>query len=101
MVGRRMPQWRHDPLGLFASRESRLAKRRTIVSTDEQQTVVFLHALGAWPQAWDEQVSALPGPYVGIAPRIHGVVEAATVPFDFVAAADDLSALIDQRGSER
>jgi 3-oxoadipate enol-lactonase len=65
------------------------------------QTVVFLHALGAWPNSWDRQLNALPEGFVGLAPEIPGVTEADTHPLDFREAADGLIAILDEHGIER
>ena len=67
----------------------------------ERQVVIFLHALGAWPEAWDAQVQSLPAPYAGIAPTIAGVKEAGTVPFSFADAADDLVTVLDRQDADR
>ncbi|HLU56662.1 MAG TPA: alpha/beta fold hydrolase [Pseudonocardia sp.] len=66
-----------------------------------EQLVVFLHALGAWPDSWEHQIRSLPDGFAGIAPPIPGVAEAGQGPYDLAAAARGLLTVLDEHGAER
>ncbi len=56
----------------------------------------FLHGLGQTPQAWQDQVTALPAGIRAHAPWLHGLRPDQPAPFDVGAAADDVLSLIPQ-----
>lgn len=67
----------------------------------DTQVVTFLHALGAWPSAWDQQIAGLPPGFSGRAPEIPGIKEAADTAFDFHRASADIVAGLDAEGIDR
>ncbi|MFE7506760.1 alpha/beta fold hydrolase [Promicromonospora sp. NPDC057488] len=70
--------------------------------TLDTNTVLFLPGLGSRPDPWDEQLSALPDGFAGLAPEIPGLDQAGTPGgFTFVGAARALCDLLDQQGVER
>lgn len=67
--------------------------------TSQAQTVVFLHGIGAGPDSWDAQLTALPDSYTGIAPQLAGLTGGE--PFTLEGAAAAIRDELDERGIER
>lgn len=65
----------------------------------QAQTVVFLHGIGAGPDSWNAQLTALPDGYSGIAPQLAGLT--GDEPFTLAAAAAAIRDEVDERGIER
>lgn len=60
--------------------------------------VVFLHGLGQTPQAWQDQVVALPPGVGAVAPWLYGMRPGSRDEFDLVRAADDVARTLDLQG---
>jgi 3-oxoadipate enol-lactonase len=71
------------------------------MATDEE-TLLFLPGLGAGIDPWAAQLTALPDGFVGLAPDIPGLDQAATPgSFTLAGAARALRDLLDEHGVER
>jgi len=62
--------------------------------------LIFLHGLGETPQAWQDQVTALPQGWSAVAPWLRGTRPGRTEDFAVDAAADDVLALVTANGAE-
>ena len=63
--------------------------------------LVFLHGLGQTPQAWQDQVTALPPGVKAVAPWLKGTRPARDDQFSVAGAADEVLRLLNQHGVER
>ncbi|RCS62122.1 alpha/beta fold hydrolase [Microbacterium sp. JB110] len=64
------------------------------------QTVVFLHGIGAGPQSWDAQLSALPAGMAGVAVQLPGLRDGDTATFSLPAAARAVRDELDKRDAQ-
>ncbi len=63
--------------------------------------LVFLHGLGQTPQAWQDQVTALPPGVKAVAPWLKGTRPARDEAFSVEGASDEVLRLLNQHGVER
>ncbi|NLT30458.1 MAG: alpha/beta fold hydrolase [Propionibacterium sp.] len=65
------------------------------------EPVVFLHGMGETPQAWQEQVVALPEGHPALAPWLYGTRPGRDVDFDLESAAAAVVTELDRIGARR
>jgi len=67
----------------------------------KRELVVFLHGLGQTPQAWQDQVVALPSGIGAVAPWLYGLKPGSQDLFELSRAADDVARTLDLQGIQR
>ncbi|MDO5535411.1 MAG: alpha/beta hydrolase [Propionibacteriaceae bacterium] len=63
--------------------------------------LVLLHGLGQSPQAWQDQVTAMPAGFEAVAPWLKGTRPGRAEQFSVTGASDDVLALLNQHGAEQ